>query len=349
MPKIKILYTIPNFRTAGSQYVLLALYKGLDKNVFDPYVCVERFPESIPDDIPADRRLTFAFEGNTKNDLFRFKKLLKNHQIQWVHSWDYKSNFWEPLACRLSGVKYIYTKKNNAWSKRWFLKSVLANHIAYDNPEMKERFFGSPFLKKKICFIPHGVDTSVFKPVPALSRSVFNLVCIGNIGFNKNQWFLVKAMRQLPPQIHLHLFGLADQDYLHGLEKFITDKNLGVRIHIHDYVENKEIPNVLSNMDLFILPSLNEGLPVSILEALACGVPVLSSNSGGGAEFLLKQGGGYVFDLEAPKDFIAKIVTLSNQPEKMEMLSKQARNNVLKNFSIQNEIAAYERLYIELS
>ena len=312
--QIKILYTIPNFKTAGSQYVLLALFRNIDKTVFDPYVCIEKFPETVPDDIPDERRLVFKWTANKAMNVFNFRSLLKTHKIDIVHSWDYKSNYLEALACRMAGVKYIYTKKNNAWSKKWLLKSWLSNHIAYDNPEMKLRFFNSSVLRKKISFIPHGVDTSVFKPLQKASAETFNMGCIGNINPNKNQLAIIKALNKLPKDVKLHLYGNEDEEYRILLDDYIIKNTLEGRVHFHGYIENSNIPDVLNNLDLFILSSFNEGLPVSILEAMACGVPVLSSDSGGGARYLLDT--EYIFSLGNPDGLIQKILKIYNLEEK---------------------------------
>lgn len=342
--RIRILYTIPNFKTAGSQYVLLSLYKRIDRSVFDPFICVEKFPEMIPDDIPLDRQLVFQWTGNKLNDVRNFRRLLKQHKIDVLHSWDYKSNYLEALATRMAGVKNLYTKKNNAWSKRWKLKSFLASHIAYDNPELKDRFFASWLFRNKIFFIPHGVDTEIFRPLEAIINEGFNIVCIGNIGTNKNQLFLLKVLEQLPQDVVLHLYGKEDKDYRKQLDDYITDNQLGSRVFFHGFVENKDIPQVLRNMDLFVLPSINEGLPVSILEALACGVPVLSSDSGGGARYLLDA--EHVFSLSNPKELVDRISRFYDmEASQMENLAIEVVKLVLERHTIEMEVLAYENLY----
>src|SRR5690554_5860774 len=180
------------------------------------------------------------------------------------------------------------------------LKSLLSSHIAYNNPEMKTRFFKSLFLRHKISFIPHGVDTNVFKPFEPMDRTSFNVVCVGNIGDNKNQLFIIKALKNLPQNIVLHLYGKEDKEYRKNLDDFIALNHMKERVLFHGFLENVTIPQVYRKMDLFVLASYQVGLPVSILEALACGLPVLSSDSGGGAKYILSRGGGYIFDLDNP-------------------------------------------------
>lgn len=347
MPKIKILYTIPNFKTAGSQYVLLALFKGVDRNVFDPYVCVERFPEAIPVCISMSRMLTFAFGGDWRENIFGFKKLLRENEIQLVHSWDYKSNFWEAVACRVAGVKYLYTKKNNAWSKRWFLKSMLANHIAFDNPEMKERFFNSFLFNGKTTFLPHGVDTGRFIPIENKLRANFNIGCIGMIGENKNQLFLVNMLKRLPENTVLHFYGNEETEYRNRLDAAIKKQGLSQRVYFHGLLPNQEMPKILADLDIFILPSKQEGLPVSILEAMACGIPVLSSDSGGGARYLLSS--EFIFSLDSPEEFVAKFLDIYRwSPEDREVKMQALREKVVANHTVEVEVAAYEKLYRKL-
>lgn len=187
MKPIRILYTIPNFKTAGSQNVLLSILRGLDLEKFETFIAVEKFPELIPDDIPVSNQIHIQYTGKLKKDVTHFSQILKTYAIDICHSWDCKSTSVEVLACRLSGVKYLYTKKNNAWSKRWLLKSILSNHIAYDNPEMKSRFFDAFYLRSKITFIPHGVDLNTFSVKENQTSDVFNLCCIGNIVANKTK------------------------------------------------------------------------------------------------------------------------------------------------------------------
>ena len=345
--RIRILYTIPNFKTAGSQYVLLSLYRNINTTVFAPYVCIEKFPQMIPKDISKKKCLVFKWTNHKFNDTLNFRNLLKQHEIDIVHSWDYKSNYLEALACRIAGVKYLYTKKNNAWSKRWQLKSLLSNHIAYDNPEMKERFFNSTFLKNKVTFIPHGVDTTVFKPLEKKSHQTFNIGCIGNINENKNQLFVIKALKELPEHIVLHLYGNEEENYRQLLTEYIQSQNLQERVIFYGFVENLELPEVFRTLDLCILPSKQEGLPVSILEAMACGIPVLSSDSGGGARYLLETEN--IFSLNNINELIEKIQYYSTQQDNIK--EKQQANVIPKiqtAHTLELEVQAYEYLYKKL-
>lgn len=347
MSKTKILYTIPNFRTAGSQYVLLSLFRNVDRTVFDPYICVENSIEVFPEEIPTECRLMFQWTGNKLQDLFGFKSLIKKYNIDIVHSWDYKSHYFEPLAAQIARVPYLYTKKNSGWSRRWKLKSLLSSHIAYDNPEMKDRFFNDSIFQKKITFIPHGVDVDVFKPLKKVPRTTFNIACIGNITTNKNQLFIIEALMALPKDVHLYFYGNEDDSYRKKIDEYLIANSLSDRVFIKSFVANVDIPQVYKNIDLFVLASFREGLPVSILEAMACGVPALSSDSGGGAKFLLPP--EFIFSLENTKDLTDKILWFYNMSDDgKQNIKNSGRARVCNQHSVQKEVSDYERLYKKL-
>ena len=345
--KTRILYTIPNFKTAGSQYVVRSLLERLDKTQYEVFIGVERFPETIPQLVPKENRITFLRTGNWWNDVKSFSKKLKKHHIAIVHSWDYKSESIEAMGCKLAHVPYLFTKKNDAWSKRWFIKSVLAKHIAYDNPEMKRRFFSHGLLRNKSTFIPHGVDTRVFKPGAEKKTDIkiFNICTVGNIGENKNQLFLIEALRKLPEYVVLNLYGRADSGYLSTVKKTIAKYHLEDRVHIQGFVANEALPEVLQKQTVFVLPSKREGLPVSVLEALACGVPVLCSDSGGGARYIFGDlADEHIFEVDNQQNFMAKLKPLL---EDASYYSKKRQQTIklVKQFDVHEEINSYSKLY----
>ncbi len=347
--RIKLLFTIPNFKTAGSQNVLLSIYHGIDSKVFDAYVLIEQFPKDVPKSIPKDKIIQINYSGRFFKDVQLFWSMLREHQIAMVHSWDYKSNFVEALACLLSKANYVYTKKNNSWSKRWWLKSLFSDHVVYNNPEMERRFFSHFLFKPKTTFISHGVDLSIFRPYENSPFKNFNMCCVGNINSNKNQGFLLEALLKLPEHVNLHLYGAATESYRSELQVLIEEYKFQTRVHFHGFVENNLLPAVFKNQDVFVLPSKHEGLPVSMIEAMACGLPVLSSDSGGGTAYLISKGqSGFLFDLKDMNDFVKKVNLLINDPVLYNNFVKAGQTAAKDYFNVQTEVKKYQKLYLQL-
>lgn len=349
-----ILLTIPNFRTAGSQYVLLSLYHLYKKSNYRTFVVVEDESGFFPGEIDENDRLVLqkkGYLGVTEGIRysFAFSKIVKQLNIGVVHSWDYRSEIWEALACRIAGIPYVYTKKNNSWSRRWWLKSLLSTHIAYDHPDMGNRFFSKGLLRKKSTLIPHGVNTTLFKPLVKRDLPSFIIGCVGNIGLNKNQMVLLRALLNSDDKIQCRFYGNADREYLELLKKFIDANNLSHRVSFMNYVDNASLPGILSELDILVLASFNEGLPLILLEAMACGVYCIASDSGGGARYIFNMcRAGDLFDPREPEQLAQLIREFYQNRGSKNEISKRAVQNVQNLFSSTKEADNYINLFSKL-
>ena len=149
-----ILFTIPNFITAGSGRAMLNIIERLDRDAFAPSICVlqkggdlEREIErqgipllEHPFTVPARPYHTLLARALAAARPFR------PHRFALWHSFHYLDDYTEPLIARLSGAKYwVYTKKNMNWGRRsWSLRSLLATRIAVAEQRHDEGFLRGP-------------------------------------------------------------------------------------------------------------------------------------------------------------------------------------------------------------
>ena len=169
--RLKILYTIPNFDTAGSGIPLLKIAKKLDKNCFEPHIaCLhdrgDLFQEVIKSDIKVH---IIDLYKNARpiikmlKECYQLSKVFKNINPNIIHSYNYSSDYTEPLAAKMAGIKWIYTKKNMSWRgpsyRGWKLRSWLADGIICQNSDMLKDFFPN---WRKVKLIPIGVDTEEY-------------------------------------------------------------------------------------------------------------------------------------------------------------------------------------------
>ena len=150
MKKIKILYTIPNFDTAGSGKVVYDLVKGIDKGNFAPEILVKHTRGAFFKEVEKLGVPIHVFDYETAYQplwsfpfrLLEVVRFFKSLDVDIIHSWHWSSDFSEPLAARLAGIKYIYTKKNMGWgNKAWVWKSKLSHQVIAINKDMVKRFF----------------------------------------------------------------------------------------------------------------------------------------------------------------------------------------------------------------
>lgn len=154
--RIKILYTIPNFDTAGSGKALLNLARGLNPAKFDVHIACLNNKGSL---------FEMAKESGIPIYVFDFVRIMKPYikgilesrkvarrfkdiSPDIIHSFHYGPDYSEALAAKMAGIKWIYTKKNMNWGgpskNSWFLRSWLSKAIVVHNTDMLNLFFANP-------------------------------------------------------------------------------------------------------------------------------------------------------------------------------------------------------------
>lgn len=364
--RIKILYTIPNFDTAGSGKAMLKIAERLDKTIFDPHIAcfhdkglffkiVEQ--SGIPIHLieytsPLKPRIQLI------KNVYKTSRFFRKNKFNIIHSFHYSADYSEPLAAKFAGVKWIFTKKNMSWggssANAWRIRSWLADGIAVQNTDMQKNFYPS---SSKTYLIPRGVDTTEFYPRQATNDlkdelkipytckiilSVANLVPVKGIEI------LISAFKKVENQnLFLLIAGDDKSEYANELKRNTAqDRNIiftGKRSDIKDFH---------SIADLFVLPTLNkgrqEGSPVSLLEAMASGVPVLASNVAG----IRDQLSSIPDQLFRPGDadeLTGKLKILLNQPENDKEGLINAQLNIIKaKYTIEKEVANHQEFYLKV-
>ena len=361
--KIKILYTIPNFDTAGSGKVVFDLVNNLDRSVFAPEICCFHdkgpFFKQIKDlGVPIH---LFPFTTNYRPLItFPFRllktiKFFKANKFDIIHSWHWSSDFSEPLAAKIAGIPWVFTKKSMGWgNKAWKLRSYLSTKIITINSDMRAFYSGKTL--KKVVPIPLGVDTSFYAPNFKKNESIINqlklkttdfvVVSVVNLIPVKGIEILIEAIIKLNnPEIKLLIVGNDTGDYANELKQLAKGQDnimfLGKKTEIRPY-------HAMAN--LFVIPTLErgEGLPVAPLEAMASGKIVIGSNVSGVKDILSKFPEN-IFkpnDVSDLKDHILKIKNM--KLEERQQLEIKMRAHVEQTYSIQNFITKHTQVYTSI-
>ncbi|TWO34367.1 glycosyltransferase [Seonamhaeicola sediminis] len=361
MPKrIKILFTIPNFETAGSGKVVYDLVKGLDKTVFEPEICCfhnrgEYFKtvkqlgvkmHIFPFAVGYRPFLSLPFR------VLRITRFFKKNQFDIIHSWHWSSDITEPLAAKLAGIPFVYTKKAMGWgNKAWVWRSKLSTKIITINTDMIPQFFDK--LKDKVSYIPLGVDTHYFRPQEqdeALANALgiqatnFVVITVANLVPVKGIEILIQAIKQLnDTSIKLLIVGDYNNNYGLGLKaKFESNQ-------IQFVGKQNEVRPYLALANVFVISTKDEGrkegLPIAPIEAMASGKIVVGSNVCGVKDVLSE----FKENLVTPSNSIAlslKLKDIQTLTEAgRERLGLQMRKFVLEKYAIKQCIAKHGALY----
>jgi len=366
----KILFTIPNFITAGSGKALLNIIERLNREKFEPAVCVIKKGGDL-DRIIDERGILFLERPFTipalpyKTLLIRAKKVAEYFgpfRFKLWHSFHYLDDYTEAIIARLAGAKaWIYTKKNMNWHRRsWYVRTFLASRVIAQNSDMMNKLFSNPLWRKKVRFIPRGVDTQRFRPdIPprlnmrkklGISSEDIVITCVAHLVPVKGHPTLLNAMARLPHG-HLWLAGKPlDEAYVLQLESQIEKLGLNNRVYFLGNI--KDIPALLAETDIFVLPTWAkwrmEGCPVALLEAMACGKPCIATDIPGSRDIIENGKSGLLVlpgDVEALEVALKKLLASS---QLRNQFGKVARKRILNHFTIEHEVSAHEALYEEV-
>jgi glycosyltransferase involved in cell wall biosynthesis len=369
--KIKVLFTIPNFNTAGSGKALFKIANGLDKDKFEVHIACfhekgEFFKTVKASGIPVHViQLTHPFDNRLKGVLhsIRVARFFRRNNFDIIHSYHYASDYSEPLAAKIAGVKWVYTKKNMNWGgaskNSWKLRSFLADAIAYQNSDMKKLFFSTT---DKTFYLPRGVDTVEFKPgKPDLSLlkemgiggDEKIVLCVANLVPVKGVETLIDAFVTVKKQVgnsRLIIVGDNKSDYGKQLMSYARNKQEDSIIIFTG--KRSDINRFLSVANLFVLPTLNEGRmegsPVALLEAMASGIPVIASKIPG----IKDQLSGFdelMFTPGNVSELTKKLIWgLNLNHEQKTDIVRLLRNRIIERYTIEKEIERHENLYLTL-
>jgi sugar transferase (PEP-CTERM/EpsH1 system associated) len=209
---------------------------------------------------------------------------------------------------------------------------------------------------RKVQTIPNGVDTERFAPGdPATSRVMLGLDparpvvgTIGRLDPVKDQAGLVRAfasVRMNFPDAGLVIAG--DGPCRRELEALIASLDLGARVRLLG--EQKDVPMVLRAMDVFVLPSIAEGMSNTILEAMASGLPVVATRTGGNPELVEDGVTGTLVPVGDPEALAGAIAGYLGDPVRRTSHGQAARQRAVERFDLGKMVAAYRDLYLALA
>ena len=362
--RIRVLYTIPNFNTAGSGKSVYDLVQGLDNTIFDVEICVFHNEGAFFKEVEKLGVKIHIFPFTTSyrphisflSRVLKIRHFFKDHQFDLIHSWHWSSDISEPLAARLAGIPFVYTKKAMGWGNRyWTWRSKLSSRVIAVNQDMIDQYFAK--MPNKVIRFPLAIDTQVYKRGAVSSKIMketfynsddFVILSVANLVPVKGIEILIEAVKYLQdPAIKILIVGNDQNDYGKKLTLHYTeDKNikfLGKQLEVRPY---------LYIADLFVIPTKDEGrregIPNAPLEAMACECVVVGSKVSGVTD-ILSAFPDYLFEAGNIEALAKKIKAIKNMSiTQREQIAVNMRSQVVKEFSINEFIKNHETLYLDL-
>lgn len=380
--KIKVLHIITRLDKGGSAENTFLTVTGLDKNNYD----VTLMGGTVTDPKQDRRRqieesgISYIFIPELIRNirpikdikaLFKIYRILRKEKFDIVHTHTSKAGLLGRLAAKLTGVPIIiHTPHGHVFfgyfgpfKTRIFiflekLASFISDKIvALTNREKEDYVLFKIADEDKFVVICSGVELERFKELPSKEKQNFkkelgiqeNSLIVGTVGRLvpvKGAEFLIEAAKHIIPKYPDTLFIFTGDDYLrHDLEKKAYE--LGIRENIIFLGWRDDVARILSIYDVFVLPSLNEGMGRALVEAMALEKPIVASNVGGIPDLVIHGKNGYLVPSKNPVNLAKHIQILLEDKGKRESMGQEGKN-IAMNFSAEKMVKNITKLYEQL-
>ncbi|ELY37684.1 LPS biosynthesis protein [Natronorubrum tibetense GA33] len=270
------------------------------------------------------------------------RKEVPKHDIVHLHSHLYFMSNVAAAIARFSDTPVVMTN-HGVWSDtapRWLLNAFnptvgrftwgTADRVFCYTETDRDRLRNWN-VNTEVRIIPNGIDTDRFAPDPEIDRKK-QILFVARLKYNKGAQFLLEAFSTLADEFSDYSIKIVGDGPMREKLPSIAAE-LGVRdcVSFTGELPNHELPRHYNESELFVLPSLNEGLPRTVLEAMACETPVITSD----LEQLgpVVEGAGYTVPTESTEALAERLDDLLGSEERREGFGKTGRKKVIESYS----------------
>lgn len=384
--KIKVLRIIHRFSISGPPFHVALLTKYLGKNFdtkliggvpdegeADSFYVLEKY--EVQATIIPELRRSVNFFSDIKA-YFKIKKIIKEYKPDIVHTHASKAGALGRFAAYNSGAKIIvHTYHGHVFHSYFgkfktsiykFVERYLAKKTTgivaiseSQKRELSDVFHICP--KDKIEVIPLGLELDTFASITSEKRQAarerfglheedFAIAIVGRLAPIKDHLFFLNVVEQLliKSKHSLKIFIVGDGTEKEVIQRRANEINAKFPNSIHLTSWIREMAQVYHALDLVCLTSKNEGTPVTLIEAQAAALPVVSTDVGGVRDVVLDQVSGFVLPKDDLNGYVEKTLELINDPEKRMQFGAAGQKNMLEKYHYQRLIQDMEKYYARL-
>lgn len=351
---IKITYIIGRLTHGGAERLLLDLCRKIDKEKFAVEVLVLQGDNPLaPQFEDAGIAVTY-FHKRRKLDFAALKKItnyLRRTKPDIVHTHLFAADFWGGRAAAAAGIPHIICTKHDVLSEGFWRDSLgrsarrkFEKVIAISQATREYLIKEEKIDLKKIEVIYNGIDANKFfvQEPKIFSREGLVIGSVGRLSKEKGHKHLIRACRFLKNRDwQLILVG----DGPLGRELKALVRYLAIEDKVRFVGTLDDIRPELAKMDIFVLPSVSEGLSLAVLEAAAAGKFIIATNVGGVPEIVADKETGLLFKPKSIEQLLAHLNWADEHRELSAKMAGRLQRVVMEKFDINKIVKEYEKLY----
>jgi glycosyltransferase involved in cell wall biosynthesis len=366
--KIRILQTIRQGKIGGGETHVLDLVSTLNKDKYESIVLsftegpmVDKMKE-----MGVKTHVIYTEKPFNRSVWGKVKDILEEEKIEIVHAHGTRANSNTFSAAKKLGIPLLYTvhgwsfhndqnflvKSIRTYGEKFLVKNATKT-ICVSNSNYEDG--AKRFSMKNATVITNGINLAKFDLTQSFKdiRKEFNIkedeVLVGFIArmtSQKDPFTLLKAISKIPADSKIKFLIIGDGDSKEAVLKMADELKINSRVIFENF--RQDIPDVLHGIDIFCLPSLWEGLPIALLEAMAMAKAVVATAIDGTKEVIVHEKNGLLVPVMNPDELANALILLSNDKALRDRLSKEARCTVEKDYNVERMTREVEKIYDEL-
>lgn len=378
---VKLLKLLPAFACGGTERQAANLARMIDCSRFAlGFACLKRWGYFLKEveehEIPvAEYPINRLYGPRALWQQVRLGRDMRNSGIDILHSYNFYANVFAILVARMAGVPVIiasirdegiYLTRTQAHVQK--LCCRFADCVLVNAHSIRKWLVSEGYRAEKIFVIENGIDLSRFEHKASGSRIRQELgvpedaplvVMLARLNPQKGIDYFLKAAAEIGHRCQKTRFlvvgdklisrngqVMRDAEYIDQLERYAARLGLGDRLIFTGFRD--DVPELLSEAAVSILPSFSEGLSNTLLESMAAGVPVVATRVGGNPEVVTDGKTGF---LVPPRDVGALVeatMSIVNDPDLGRRMGAEARRQAIARFSLDRMVRETEDLYLRL-
>lgn len=360
----RIAFCITDLDPGGAERALVQLATRLDRTRWLPAVFALGERGALTTELEAAGIAVTCLGAKRVRNVgvaWRLVRELRRFRPELLQTFLFHANIVGRLAGRLAGVKHIVSgirvaerrTRTHLWLDR-ATNGIVERNVCVSTAVAEFSHRTAKLPPEKTVVIPNGVDVARFEAAEPADLAQFGmplgsraLIAVGRLDPQKGLQYLIEAMSGVVLQVpDLHLLLVGEGPQRHQLETWIRERRLSDRVHIAGW--RSDVPNLLRAAWCLVLPSLWEGMPNVVLEAMAAGLPVIATQVEGTNELVQEGQTGLLVGSRSASALESAIIALANDPDRAERLGAEAQNHVRRHFSWEKMTEKYAELYATL-
>ncbi|MBP3960475.1 glycosyltransferase [Gemmata sp. G18] len=353
-PTLRVVHIVGQLEVGGMEKLLVEFARHCDRDRFDLVFLALGRNGTVGDEIEALGWPVESLElapGLNPWLVIRLSLLFRKLGADIVHTHNTRPLLYAGLAASLARVKrIIHTRHGQRFgsSRRenvmFRLAALTANRVVCVSHDSARLTRTEGVAPKRIRTLLNGIDITRLRPAtPEHNNPV---LAVGRFSPEKDFTNLVRAAAiavRSDPTFRLEIAG--DGRCMPDIRQQVTDLNLGGAVRLLGQIS--DIPTLLTQASCFTLASLTEGISLTILEAMAAGLPVVATRVGGNPEVITENETGLLVPASDPEALAAALLELWQDPTRRRKMGDAGRRRVEKHFDVRQMVAEYEKLYLD--